>query len=775
MGLGSEYRELKERYEKILNATRGLLLISTVKEGRYIEVNENFAALSGYAKSEIIGRTSMELGFWVDPKEREKLIKSLMLEGRVEGLELTVRNRAGQIKTISVSGELFEHQGEPCLVLFGYDITEQLKMEEKLKEVNRRLNDIVDFLPDPTFVVDKDRRVIAWNRAMEAMTGVKKEEIIGQGDYAYSVPFYGKPVPTLIDLVDRSDPEVEERYDTFVRFGHTCYGASYCPYVYGGKGAYLWAKASPLLDGEGRMVGAIESVRDVTDNIFLEKAWAAEKEQLAATLRSIGDGVITTDSQGRVILINRAAEEMLGVAQEEAKGKALTEVFKVRACDNPEFKEVLEKVLTADKVVELPDMILNGEEEGEKRIVSVSGSPIKDPDGQPTGCVIAFRDVTERKRREEEIIRKAKLESLGVLAGGIAHDFNNLLTVIMGNLSVLKALNPSSEYESICEGAEKACSRAKALANRLLTFARGGWPVKKVQNLGDFLEDAVQFATSGSEVRCETIIPRKLWAVEIDGDQIAQVIQNLIINAIQAMPNGGTVRLKAENVWLDKKNGVPLPPGPYVKVTVQDQGTGIPKEHLARVFDPYFTTKETGSGLGLTSAYSIIKAHGGYLGVESELGTGSNFYFYLPARPDAEVEREERKKVALSGKGRILVMDDEEGVRQVVAQMLEAIGYEAVTARDGKEAVELYERALREGKRFRAVLIDLTVPGGMGGRETMARLLKIDPQVKGIISSGYSNDPIMAKHREYGFSGVISKPYGIKELSRVLNEVLAVG
>jgi CheY-like chemotaxis protein len=367
-----------------------------------------------------------------------------------------------------------------------------------------------------------------------------------------------------------------------------------------------------------------------------------------------------------------------------------------------------------------------------------------------------------------------KLEAIGVLAGGIAHDFNNLLTGILGNLSIAELyIKKEDPIFEILKRAKSSSQRAGDLTKQLLTFSKGGAPIKKPTAITELIEETGGFSLRGSSVKCEYSFPDDLFPVEIDKGQISQVISNLIINADHAMPNGGTIKLSAENVIIRGDESLPLKEGKYVKLAVEDYGTGISRENLSKIFDPYFTTKEHGSGLGLASCYSIIINHGGYISVESELGIGTTFHIYLPAS-EKEVFKVEgiSEELPLLGRGKILFMDDEEDVINAGGQMLIELGYEVECAKNGTEAVELYQKAKKAGEPFEAVILDLTVPGGMGGQETIQKLLKIDPGVKAIVSSGYSNLPMMAEYKSYGFKGVVAKPYEINELSKVLYKLI---
>jgi CheY-like chemotaxis protein len=288
----------------------------------------------------------------------------------------------------------------------------------------------------------------------------------------------------------------------------------------------------------------------------------------------------------------------------------------------------------------------------------------------------------------------------------------------------------------------------------------------------DLVKDSANFALMGSNIKSKYDIDPNLWPVEADENQITRVINNLVMNSQQAMPEGGFIEINAINIKVDSVDMLPLAPGKYVKISIIDKGIGIPEKILPKIFDPYFTTKQKGSGIGLAVCYSIIKKHNGYITVESETGKGSSFHFYLPAVPEKAPSPEVIKDSSITGKGKVLLMDDEEIIRTVAARMLAFIGYEFEMAKDGTEAINLYKARMDAGEPFSAVILDLTIPAGVGGKETINRLMKIDPEVRGIVSSGYSNDPIMAEYREYGFCGFLPKPYKIDELRSVLHEVI---
>ena len=404
-------------------------------------------------------------------------------------------------------------------------------------------------------------------------------------------------------------------------------------------------------------------------------------------------------------------------------------------------------------------------------VKEIRAYPIFDESGQVSLVAVHIRDITTRKKMEEEILKSQKLESLGVLAGGIAHDFNNLLTGILGNISLTKMYLSAEDKGYVrLEEAEKASERARDLTQQLLTFSKGGAPVKKTASMQQIILDSSRLVLSGSNVRCEFFLADDLWLVEVDEGQMSQVVNNLIINADQAMPDGGIIEVSAENVLIDPRDDLALEPGRYVKISIVDHGIGIAEDALPKIFDPYFTTKKKGNGLGLATVYSILKNHDGHIIVESKINIGTTFNLYLPESEKCFLlgAGEEKHHALRIGTGRILVMDDEEVIREVASEMLEYLGYRVEVCGDGAEALELYRNAQATEEPFAAVIMDLTVPGGMGGREAMMKLLEIDQGVKVIVSSGYSNDPVIANYRDYGFCGVVAKPYKTHDLGNVL-------
>ncbi|MFH1137904.1 MAG: ATP-binding protein [Pseudomonadota bacterium] len=520
----------------------------------------------------------------------------------------------------------------------------------------------------------------------------------------------------------------------------------------------------------------LESNRKLKEEIVersrAEAALAAEKERLTVTLGSIGEGVITTDTEGRIDSLNREAALLTGWTRERAVSRPINEVFRLSGRPVEELGEhPVHKALAGGAIISPANPAVLSDENGRERVVTYSVAPIRNRESRVMGAVVVFRDVTLQKKLEQDYIQSAKLESLGVLAGGIAHDFNNILTAILGNLSLARLYSDPGGPISVKLGeAEKAAFHAKGLTQQLLTFSKGGAPVKTTTTIEALLVDTVNFAMSGSNAKCRFSLDSDLWPLEIDPSQISQVINNLVINAYQAMPEGGEIVVGAANRLVRDPGEVRgVVPGKYVVIWVRDQGPGVSEELREKIFDPYFTTKEKGSGLGLSTCYSVVKKHGGFIDLSSDPGAGATFRVFLPAADRrSDPEKKEDDRGLAPGCGRILLMDDEEKILEVTREALTFLGYEVETARDGAETIEKYSQALQEGRGFDVVIMDLTIPGGVGGQAALNELRKLDPEIQAVVSSGYSQDPVMARHREFGFRGVLPKPFRLEELSRVL-------
>ncbi len=502
---------------------------------------------------------------------------------------------------------------------------------------------------------------------------------------------------------------------------------------------------------------------DVVHPREITKELLAVKKHFELVLGSMAEGILEVTSKGRIVYANPVAVSLVGISEEKLLASSLEEIFEDE--DQERVREILgTKGLPSSNGHERPSFRINGKQVLLKAL-SVSGDA--------SSFIIILTDITEQKAIELQLQRAQKLEAVGKLAGGIAHDFNNILTAILGNISLARIYaSPEDKAFSKLEAAEQAALRAKTLTQQLLPFSKCGSPVKRVTQLQPIIKDICSSMLRDSNASCDPVIPEDMWPVDADGQQIRVVFQNLIANADRANRRSGRITVKASNVLIDSNRLFPFRPGRYVTISVQDQGGGLPDESISQIFDPYFTSNETPNGLELVTAYSIVKKHGGEIVVESERGTGTTFHIYLPAADLKQKQEVTRPPSSARPKGRILVMDDEEIIREVVGALLKHLGYSVDYARDGLETLQVYQQAKESGKPFDSVLMDLTIVDGMGGRETIERLLQLDPDVKAIVSSGYSTDPIMSRFRDYGFVAALDKPYKLNELNAVLDEVL---
>lgn len=541
-----------------------------------------------------------------------------------------------------------------------------------------------------------------------------------------------------------------------------------------GRHRWVLSRGLARFDDARRPVRLVGTHSDIHSRKLAESAFAAERERLRVTLATMAEAVFTADHRGQIRYINAAAEQLTGWTDGSALDRPLEEVCPLRqersgtAVEPPHRRALAEGV-----VVELPARIALLHRQGVTRTIEGRCAPIRDLSGRPEGVVLVLRDVTERSKLEAEILRASKLESIGVLAGGIAHDFNNLLTVVMGNVTLAQLdTQVRGSGGPWLDEAEKGLLRARDLTRQLLTFAKGGDPVRTSVQLTEVVREAARFGLHGARANCRFDLAPDLWTAEVDKGQIGQVVQNLVLNASQAMTDGGTIRLSLAN-----ESAPPLRAGiagPAVRLVVADTGSGIRPEHLPRVFDPYFTTKSEGSGLGLATVYAIIKKHGGHIEVESEPSRGTEFRIWLPAVKSTPQEPIARQVFDAGSAmcGRVLLMDDEEPIRLMAAELLRRLGFTVTAVPDGAKAVEAYREALATTTPFDLVITDLTVPGGMGGLACMKELRQLDPHVRAIVSSGYSSDPVMSDHRAYGFAGMIPKPYRITDFAKAIRRVI---
>jgi two-component system cell cycle sensor histidine kinase/response regulator CckA len=645
------------------------------------------------------------------------------------------------------------------LNIYAANISERKRAEEALKESEKKYRLLVNQIPAVVFQGYGDWSVDFFDNKIEILSGYTKEE------------FDSRKIKWR-DLILPED--LGEAHQIFIEALKTnkSYMREYRIRRKDGASRWIQAIGQIFCDATGKVDYVSGVFFDITEYKQAEKELRKAEERYRSIFENAIEGIFQSTPEGIYISSNTAMAKMFGYESPKELMANITDI-KHQVYVDPQRRVEFMRLLEKDGFVkDFEYQVFR--KDGSTFWISENARSVKTEKGE-THCYEGFmQDITERKRAVEELMRFSKLESLGILAGGIAHDFNNILTAILGNigLAMLDGKIEDRVQERLAQ-AEQACLRAQSLAHQLLTFAKGGAPIIKIISIAKLLKESTILALSGSKSRYEFSFPDRLWSVEADEGQIDQVISNLVINADQAMPEGGVIKIRAENFLVGEGSDIPLAMGKYVKLTFADQGIGIPPKYLDKIFDPYFSTKQKGSGLGLATAHSIIQNHSGYIKAESQVGEGTTFHIHLPAvETDPLAEEPERAEWTV-GQGRILVMDDEEMVREVLGRLLEHLGYEVDSASDGSQAIEKFVKAKEAGQPFAAVFLDLTVPGGMGGKETMEQLLKIDPQVKAIVSSGYSDDPIMADFQKYGFCKVIAKPYRVVELSKILQKIMS--
>lgn len=615
---------------------------------------------------------------------------------------------------------------------------------------------VVDTVNDGILTLSKEGMVSSFNHAAERIFDCSEDKALGG---------------SVLELISWKDTErLKQQIDDTGKSGRDSEQEQEGLDCSGNKRVMAISINDSGVEGNQKLVML---VRDITE----EKARYETLLKFKDIFRNSDDALAFIDMHHVYQMVNEKYQSLFNKKEKDIIGFTVAEVVGENLFYR--FETYLQRAVLQDDVVNISQWF--DMPEG-KYFFSITHKPYHTEDGTIVGVVISIRDITQQKRAEEEAYKASKLESIGVLAGGIAHDFNNMLTGIMGNIEMAARLlySPDKARKHL-ETSSKACKRAAGLTQQLLTFSKGGDPVKRDSDIMAVIHESAEFSLHGSNIPCHIHAVNDLYNTKIDSGQIGQVIQNLILNARAAMPEGGTIDIVCENATdlvndtltvSDKKHDT------YVKITVTDTGTGIPEDIIDSVFDPYFSTTENGSGLGLALSYSIISKHNGYIFVRSQPGKGTSFIIYLPAseKPDSEKTRElfYGKPVSPAPK-RILIMDDDEMIREIGQVMLEDIGHEVIHAENGEQAIELFKQAMNSGNPVDLVIMDLTVLGGMGGKEALEKILEIAPDVKAIVSSGYSNDPVMANFSHYGFRNAVSKPYNHEQFCEVVNATLMQG
>jgi two-component system, cell cycle sensor histidine kinase and response regulator CckA len=629
---------------------------------------------------------------------------------------------------------------------------ERERSVEALQQAAETYRGLLDSVSEAIYVLDAGGRFLEVNDGAARMYGRPREWLIGRSPASVGAP--GKNV--LADVSAKLERALAGEAQQLDFWGLRSDGVAFLKDVRLYAGTYF---------GQ-RVVVAV--AQDVTERRQAEENQRQSEERYRLLTETSPNSITVVDLAGTIVMANPRA---LGIFRHPAGAPLVgRSVFEWVAPDErARAEEALRGALETGSISDLEITLQRGD--GSSFWAVVNASLARDPEGRPQFIVIVSTDVTDRKQAEIERLHVQKLESIGVLAGGIAHDFNNLLQGVFGYVSLARMnLDRRDEAAAMLDQAERALNTSINLTGQLLTFAKGGKPLKKRLSLSPVIDDSARFALSGARSNFECELDEHLWNVDADEGQIAQVVQNIVLNASEAMPEGGTVRISARNCVVPPGTKPALPEGgTFVRIVVEDRGVGIAEQHLSRIFDPYFTTKHTGSGLGLATSYSVVRNHGGAMEVASELGRGSAFSVYLPATGPGGDPEGEAVPGAVAWKGRVLVMDDEELVRSVAVRMIESLGHEAVPASEGQDAVDKVREAKRSGRPFDVVILDLTVKGGMGGEQAVRLIRENDPAVKAVVSSGYADNQVVADFAAYGFAAALNKPYRLDRLRHCLD------
>lgn len=730
----------------------GPLVVILDEEGKIKRINEKGCSMLGCRKEEVEGKDWFEKFIPERIKEDVKKIFERLMSGNIKEGEFEEHPVIvpGGEKTILWHNNILKNERGKIVgtISSGVDTTERKEIEKRLKKSEEEKSLILNSSPLLIAYQNTEHEIIWANKAAGESVGKEPEELVGKKCYQIwnlrGIPCDGCPVEEAVEKGELVSGEIKSP-----------------------DGRVWFIKGNPVQDEKGNVIGVIETTMNITERKKAEEELKKTKERYQKIVENANEWIWILDCEGNFTYANRAAIEGSGYKFENWLGRSFEPI--VLEEDLSRVKRIFAETLGGrnhNYEVKIKD------NNGNIKTLQVNTAPLLE-EGKAIGTVSIGRDVTEDKEKERELIRMDKLESIGVLAGGIAHDFNNFLMGIMGNISLARMNIDNDEVEELLSDAAKASKKASRLTEQLLTFSKGGEPLKEKTSIKDIIIESSEFVLHGSNVKCEYNFPEDLWKVTADKGQMFQVINNIVLNADQSMPEGGKILITGHNIILGKDNIFSLPEGKYIKISIEDEGVGIPEEYLNKIFDPYFSTKTKGHGLGMTTVHSILQKHEGHIKVESKLGEGTTFYIYLPAVMEDKEEREEEKeRISLLKNKQILLMDDEEVVRNTMGRMLKEKGSEVVFAKEGKEAVEKFKEAKNTSHPFDAVILDLTIPGGKGGKDTLKEIRKIDSEVKVIVSSGYSNDPIMANYEKYGFDGVLAKPFNIEDLIRVLNDVI---
>ncbi len=794
-------RKSEEEYRRIFDsAVEGFF--QTTPEGKLLKVNPALARMFGYETPEAMLADVTNIGrqLYADPDNRGQFIHLLETAGVVRGFEAAFRHRSGGTIWVHINARVVrDEKGEViCYEGTGEDTTARRQMQEELRESQRRLSDIIDFLPDATLVIDRDGKVIAWNKAIEAMTGIKAEDMLGKGDREYAIPFYGERRPILIDFALHPEPDMENLYTTIRKVGDIFFGEAFTPNLPAGK-THLSATASVLRDSTGEVIAAIETIRDISERHSMEVALSAEHALLVSILDGIPVPTFVIDRDLNVIHWNQSNAVYTGKAKEEVLGKPLDLSF-LNQGRKPRTMAELILVMSDDEIVETcsdkgirkSDLLASAFESidtiwlnGEERTQFIRAARLYNEQGEIIGAIQTAQDITERVRAGEEreklqahLFRAQKMESIGRLAGGIAHDFNNILSAIMGYSELYKEMvrDRPKVFHSM-EQVVKAAVRAKDLVKQILLFSRQTEQEKTPTMLVPMVKEVAKFmrASLPTTIDIRLNINTASDLTIADPTKIHQVLMNLCTNAGYAMTHsGGILELGLADTVVGEENKAAYPslvPGRYLDMFVRDTGCGIGQEDMEKIFEPYFTTRKTGegTGLGLAVAMGIVQDHGGMIKVYSEPDKGSVFHVYLKQAGEGTGSGDLPDEAGPPlGNERILFIDDEAILADMGRELLETLGYSVVAETDPLKAVEIFER---DKDAFDMVITDKTMPR-MTGFDVARKIRGIRADIPIILCSGFQEKEDMEQQYISGITQFLPKPVRRHQLAEAVRRLL---